>query len=118
MENKETTTTEVLDAIEDEAKKSPDQFTLKLDPAFTFEGKTYEELSFDFGTLTGADFISASNEMAARGRMMVSPSFSPEFIMILCTKACEKKIGTDLLRALPLGPFNRLWRAGRDFLLR
>lgn len=118
MENKEMTTGEVLDAIEEKAKNGQDCFVLELSSAFTFEGKTYRELRFDFNTLTGADFISISNEMAAHSRVMVSPAFSPEFISIMCAKACEVKVGADLIQALPLKQFNRLWTEGRNFLLR
>lgn len=118
MENKDRTTSEVLDEIEDAAKNGTDCFSLAFDPAFVFEGRTYKELAFDFSTLTGADFISISNEISAHGRVLVSPAFSPEFISIMCAKACREKIGADLLQALPLRQFNRLWMAGRDFLLR
>lgn len=118
MENSKTTVNEVMDAIENEAKNEPDNFTLTLEPALVFEGKTYTKLEFNFNTLTGADFINISNELAARNRLMISPTFSPEFISIMCAKACTITIGADLLQAMPLRQFNRLWTAGRNFLLR
>lgn len=114
MEKNEMTKDELLREIEQQA--SENSFVLFFEKPFVYEGKTYEKLAFDFSSLTGNDFIAIENELLAHNRILISPRFSTEFLAIMCAKACEEKVGEDLLRALPIRKFEQMRNAARNFL--
>ena len=88
-----------------------------LNKPFTYEDKTYEELVFEWGKLTGRDSLSIENEVLRLGRPFVSPEFSAEYLVRMAAKACTLPLGIDLLEALPLVEFNRIKSKARSFLL-
>ena len=45
------------DEAEAEAQQGADVYTHKFAKPFSYEGKTYEELTFDFGKLTGNYYL-------------------------------------------------------------
>ena len=92
-------------------------YTHILKRPLTFEGKTYEELTFDFGKLTGKDSVSIENEILRLGKPLVSSELSSEFLVRMAAKACTLPIGIDLLEALPLPEFNRIKNRARTFLM-
>lgn len=90
----------------------------KFKEPFEYEGKTYEELSFDWGKLTGKDALAIENELSTLGKVFISPEFSAEYLIRMAAKACTEPIGTDVLSALPLREFNSIRSRARAFLLR
>ena len=84
---------------------------------FTYEGKTYEELTFEFGKLTGTDALAIENELSTLGKMFISPEFSGEYLVRMAAKACTEPIGADVLSAMPLREYNRIRNRARSFLL-
>ena len=112
---------EAIDEIVTEAEIEEDPlgtYTHMLNKPFTYEGKTYEELVFEWGKLTGRDSMSIENEVLRLGRPFVSPEFSAEYLIRMAAKACTLPIGIDLLEALPIVDFNRIKSKARSFLLR
>lgn len=112
---------DALDEVVAEAKNDEDSletYTHVLRKPFTYEEKTYDELVFEWGKLTGRDSISIENEVLRLGRPYVSPEFSAEYLIRMAAKACTLPIGIDLLEALPLVEFNRIKSKARSFLLR
>lgn len=107
----------------EEAKKQADSvdtiehFTLRLRKPFTWDGKDYTELEFDFGTLTGADFLNIESEVAAAGYSVIVPEFSTMFLMTTAFRCCKQPIGTDAIKTLPFVLFNRIRSRARSFLM-
>lgn len=108
---------EELNMAENEEKSSTNEYIHKFEKPFTYEDKTYEHLIFDWSKLSGNDYLSIENEMAAIGKVLVTPEFSGEFIVRMAAKACTEKIGSDVLCALPLGDFNKIRGKARSFLI-
>ena len=106
------------DSVESEAKRSTGTYTHAFSKPFTYEGKTYDTLTFRFGDLTGKDFLAIEAECSALGISVVNPVFSGNFLLRMATRACEEKIGSDVLAAIPIFDFNRIRSRAQSFLLR
>lgn len=102
----------------EEVKASKYSYTHKFSTPFTYEGKTYEEITFDWGKLTGEDSLSIEAEMNALGKMIISPEFSGEYLIRMAALASSPKIGADVLQKLSLKDFNKIRSAARSFLLK
>lgn len=110
-----------LDVAEQEAAESDSgdyKLTFKKPFRFSYDGKDYDELQFDFDALTGKDAVDIENEMQKLGKMLITPAFSTDFIMRMISKACRQPIGVDGFERLPLYYFNKVRSAGRSFLLK
>ena len=123
-EDTKKTENEIIDSkefevAEKEAKEYAGQsiYVHKLAKPFSYEGKTYNEFVFDWDTLSGNDYLSIEAEMAALGKVLVTPEFSGAFIVRMAAKACNEKIGSDVLCALPLRDFNKIRGKARSFLM-
>lgn len=95
---------------------TPETFELKLKKPHVWEGNTYTVLTFDFGRLTGNDYLEIEREMFYNEelRFYKAPS-DPHFLTRLAAKAGG--IGSDVLRSLPLAKFSAVQEAARLFLL-
>jgi hypothetical protein len=82
---------------------------------YTYEGKKYESITFDFTRLTGQDMIDTEIEMQDRGEFAISPEHSRLLQCYLASKAAN--IGSDVLATMPLNDFNRITNAARAFLM-
>ena len=92
---------------------------------FSYEGRTYEELTFDWESLTGNDSLAIENEVVARGKTLVVPAYTGEYLVGMAARACTERdekgkrvVGTDTIRAMPLGDFQKICNRARNFLLR
>lgn len=118
--NRENITTEINEKeteVKVETEKEAGIYTHRFSKPFTFEEKTYKELSFDFEGLTGADSLSIENELASLGKVVVSPEFSGEYLIRLAVRACQEKIGADVFAAMPLRDYNKIRGKARSFLM-
>ena len=86
----------------------------KLKKPFTFEGCTIEELSFDFDRLTGNDSLAIEDELQAMNTPVIVPT-SPSTRTTPDGKS--RRIGVDVIQALPIGDYNRIRSKARTFLL-
>jgi len=94
------------------------EYTYTFSKPFSWEGKTYKKLTFDFDKLTGRDTGEIEEIILRRGHLMPAfPENSSEFISIAAARACEDDIGDDLMRALPMRAFNQITRKLRLFLM-
>lgn len=107
-----------LSAAEQAAEESTNTFTIRFQEPFTFEGKTYEELTFVWDKLTGKDGLAIENEMQAKGHPVIVPAFSGEYLVRMAARACTTPIGVDVICAMPLSGYNRIRSAARSFLLK
>ncbi len=114
---------EELAAAEMDAENSLDVFTHRFARPFTFEGESFDRLSFDLGRLTAADSLAIEGEMSGLGLTLVAAEFSGEFLIRMAARACTtlrrdgRKLGADALRALPIRDFTRIRNRCRSFLL-
>ena len=107
-----------LAAAEAEAKTADNVYVHDFgDKPFTWEGKTYESLTFDFSGLTGEDSLAIENEMLSLGKALIVPEFSGEYLLRMAARACRENIGTDALKHLPMFHYNRIRSRARSFLL-
>lgn len=105
-------------AAEQEAAESTSDVIIQLSRPFSYEGKTYTELRFQWDKLTGEDSLAIENELQAQGKFVVAPTFSGEYLVRMAARACTACIGQDMLRALPISDYNRIRSAARSFLLK
>ena len=85
---------------------------------FEYQGKSYDQLTFDFGSLTGRDSLAIENELQALGKMVLSPEFSGEFLIRMAARACTENVGSDAMEQMPMRDYNRIRSQARSFLLR
>lgn len=108
------------EALEQKAKQEMDitTYTHRFKKPFTWEGRTYEELTFDWGKLTGSDYLAVENEMLAQGKTLVTPEFSGDFLMGIAARACTSQMNVQTLKKMPLRNFRAILGRARSFLLR
>ena len=126
---KETTTKDEMEQVSQveaalENAPDPGTYTHRLKKPFTFDGKTVEEMHFDFDSLTGADTLAISAEMNQRFKNLVLPHLSWEFMTLMAVRACTDRdekgirlVNEKLLQALPMRDYNTIVGKVRDFLL-
>ena len=109
-----------FDAMEAEALAVEDftTYTHTFQTPFTYEGKTWESMTFDFGKLTGKDYMRIEDEMSKRGKMLVAAEFSGDFLARMAVRACTEKLPLNVLAALPLMAYAKIMGRARTFLLR
>lgn len=108
---------EELEQAKAEAEKAENLFSLELKKPLTYEGKVYNELSFDFDTLTGKDSLAVERELSLRGIQVAVPAFSGEYIIRIAAKACTSRVGSDAFELMSLKDYNRLRSKVRNFLM-
>ncbi len=109
---------EELEVLEAEAdQESSGLFRIDFRRPFSFEGKTYEALEFDFGGLTGNDGLAVENELTALGKAVAIRELNSEYQIRIAARACTEPISADMLMAMPLRDCNRVLNKVRGFLL-
>jgi hypothetical protein len=104
-------------ATTEDAQIAEGTYTHKFKKPFTHMGKTYEELNFDFTSLTGRDGLAIETELQALRIPALVPSLSAPYLVRLAAKACTERIGSDAFELMPLQDYERIKNAARSFLL-
>ena len=100
---------------ENTAEKNVGAYTHTFRRPFTYEGKTYKTLQFDFESLSGRDMVAIEAEMQANSEYAIAPEISTSFQSKMAARAAG--IGSDVIEAMPINDFNRIAGAARRFLL-
>lgn len=103
---------------EKEAAESEFTYVHKFKRPFEYQGETYNELTFDWDSLTGKDGLAIENEMQAIGKAVIVPQFSGEYLIRFAAKACVETIGADAFEYMRIGDYNKIRSAARSFLLK
>ena len=116
---------------EQAAKDAPDSvsvYTHKFKKPVTFEGCTFDELTFDFGRLTGNDSLAIEDEMEAMNKPVIVPTFSGQYLTRVAARACttmltssdgkQRRVAADVIMALPISDYSRIRGRARTFLLK
>ena len=100
-------------------------YTHEFKRPFTYEGRTYEQLSFDWESLSGKDSVAIERELLNRNIAVVHAGFTPEYRAAMAARACTyrnedgfRAVTTNMIYALPLGEFRKICIAARNFLFR
>lgn len=113
-------TVEQAEKLEAEAQAEADicTYTHTFQRPFTYEGITYEDLTFRWDSLSG-------RELLQRGITTVIAEFTPEYLAAMAARACTyrnadgfRTISTKTLYALPLREFRKICGAAQRFLIR
>ena len=100
-------------------------YTHEFKKPFTYEGRTYEQLSFDWESLSGKDSAAIERDLLNRNIAVVHAGFTPEYLAAMAARACTyrnedgfRTVTTNMIYALPLGEFRKICIAARNFLFR
>lgn len=88
-----------------------------FDEPFEWEGKTYKDLTFNFGNLRGRDVLAIMQELRMRGIVLAVKTFDVDYQYRYAARCCEQPIGADMLLALPVKDFDRICNAAQRFLV-
>ena len=101
-----------------EAENSTNLFVYKFPKPWTWEGKTYESLTFDYEKCKGKDLLAVANELKSLGRPVVVKAMDDEFCIRLAARMCTETIGVDVILEMPGKAFDVIEGSARRFLLR
>lgn len=102
--------------VVDEDDGDPGLYTHKFAKPITYEGKIYEELTFDFNSLTGGDAMDVEEELQASRHVVLMRTFDPKFLTRMCARACTEKVGYDIFRAMPSRDYSIITNRSKNFL--
>lgn len=114
-------------AEEEKAKAQPDEgvYVHKFKKPFTYNNQTVEELTFDWESLTGADYDTIEAALARDGVSLIVPEYVGGFLAHMAVHACTTRdnngirfVDRDFLRAMPMREYKALLGKARGFLLR
>ena len=113
--------------VAEEAEKEPEtgSYTHTFKKPFPWKGKTYETLTFDWTALDGGDHLEIESEILMKGRTLVSPAFTGDFLAGMAARACTERdekgkrvIDGQALKKMSMTDFQVITRKARGFLLR
>lgn len=109
----------------EQAQTGPDmgRYTHVFSVPFTYEGETYERLTFQWDDLTGKDSLDIERELRGHGVTVVVAEYTPEYLAALAARACtcrdssgKRTVSMYTLQALPLRDFRAICAQARRFL--
>lgn len=112
--------------VAEEAKQEQEtgSYTHTFKNPFPWNGKTYEKLTFDWTALDGGDHLEIESEIVMKGRTLVSPAFTGDFLAGMAARACTERdeegkrvIDGRAIKKMPMTDFQAITRKARGFLL-
>ncbi|MDF2984883.1 MAG: hypothetical protein K0R50_393 [Eubacterium sp.] len=110
--------TKELSAAQKEAADSGNSYTHLFRKPYEYEDKTFTQVTFDWDKLTGDDALAIENELQQLGKPVIVPTFSGEYLVRMCARACTDPIGADFFKRMPIADYNKIRSASRSFLLK
>ena len=106
-------------------KKETGRYTHTFKKPFQWKGRVFQTLTFDWTALSGRDHLEIENEILMKGRTLVSPAFTGEFLTGMAARACTERDGegkrvidTQAVMEMGLADFQVITGEARSFLLR
>lgn len=100
-------------------------YTHTFKTPFTYNGRTFEQMSFNWEGLTGNDSLAIEAELRTHGITLVIPAYTGEYLAGMAARSCTDRdekgnrvVGSDTIRAMPLADFQAVCGRARTFLLR
>lgn len=113
--------------VAEEARQEPEagSYTHTFKKPFQWKDRTFEVLTFDWIVLKGRDHLEIEQELLVKGRTLVSPAFTGDFLAGMAARACTERdesgkrvIDGQAVLEMPMGDFQAITRKARGFLLR
>ncbi len=121
--------------LEREAKTGNDvtTYTHCFSSPFTFHSitedvikdTTVDTLTFNWGALTGVDYLEIEDELLMRGRTLVVPTHTGLFLCGMAVRACTLRnqdgvrvLDARAVKSMPIRDFRKIIDKARSFLLR
>lgn len=121
--------------LEREAKAKNDitTYTHRFSDPFTFhiitkdaiKDTTVDALTFNWGTLTGADYLEIEDEVLMHGKTLVVPAFTGLFLCGMAVRACTlrnedgtRTLDARALKSMPIRDFQTVIKSAQSFLQR
>lgn len=113
--------------VAEEARKEQETgiYTHTFKKPFPWKGKTYETLTFDWTALKGKDHLEIESEIMMKGRTLVSPAFTGDFLAGMAARACTERdadgrrvLDGQAVKEMEMTDFQAITRKARGFLLR
>lgn len=95
---------------------SGDTYVHTFSRPVSYNDKTYNELRFDFGNLTGGDSLAVEAELSALNTPVFVRSIDSKYLIRICARACTEQIGSDIFEVMPLKDFTKITNAAKRFL--
>jgi hypothetical protein len=93
------------------------EYTHRFKKPITYNGKEYEELNFDFDSLSGQDILNIDYEMEVLGVNIAVRELNGRYQMAYAAKACKEPIGSDVFAFMRAADFLKISRKVKTFLL-
>lgn len=113
--------------VAEEARREPEagSYTHTFKKPFQWKDRAFESLTFDWTALKGRDHLEIEQELLMKGRTLVSPAFTGDFLAGMAARACTERdekgkrvIDGQAVMDMPIGDFQAITRKARGFLLR
>lgn len=104
--------------IEKEVSENTDNgsvYVHKFKKPYVWEGETYNEITFDFGSLKGTDLAEVEDEMNAESKYAIMPEYSIAFVFKLAARAAG--VHSSVIENLPLADANIVRKKTRSFFM-
>lgn len=118
---------EAAEEQEQAAKRETDTgvYVHRLSKPLHWEERSYEVLTFQWDALTGADHLDIENELLVRGKTLVVPEYTGDYLCGMAVRACTERnekglraLNAAALKKLPLKDFVAICKKARSFLMR
>lgn len=97
-------------------KDAGSAYVHKFSRPISYDGKTYTEMTFAFGDLTGGDSLDVEAELTALNHPVLVRSIDSQYLIRICARACTDKVGSDIFRKMPLADYTKITNAAKRFL--
>lgn len=113
--------------LEKEARQEDDigTYVHEFSRPFTWNGRTYERMTFRWDSLTGADHLAAESELMILGKTLVIPEYTGMYLCSMAARACAERqedgkrvLDAQILKTIPVRDFRTICRQVQGFLLR
>ena len=113
-----------LSAVEKETEKARQEaaengssYSHKFSKPFPYGKESYDELRFDWDSLTGQADLDIEQELQMLGVTVIAAEFNGRYLAAFAARACTASIGSDAFGLMPYRDWRRIRRAARSFLL-
>lgn len=121
------TAAEQAEQVEQEAmaEGNKTRYVHEFRKPFSYQGNTFERMTFDFDTLNGKDSAAVERALMRRGITVVIGEYTVDYLSGMAARACTERDGdghrivsVETLEAMPVGDFRTICGKTRSFLLR
>lgn len=118
---------EEAERVAEEARRAPEArtYTHTFKKPFQWKDHAYDSLTFDWDALSGRDHLEIESEIIMKGRTLVSPAFTGDFLAGMAARACTERdekgkrvIDGKAIEKMTMADFQAITRKARGFLIR